>query len=279
MDFENLGDWCKGSFFKNLLTFTIINIFICMNDYYVYVYLNQLKGGKWTFQNHVFDFQPFYVGKGKKERETSHLFPSNLKSLNHKNNTIKEIVRESGEVPVHLRIYENLSNDDAIKIEAEFIKKFGRVNNESGILTNMTDGGEGVNNFVDKNVSKIWARKKVYQYNLDGEFIKEWCGIGSVDLFKSPTNISTSIKKGGTLGNSIWSYTMEDSMKPRIKNQMKIKFKNIKQIDKDTGIVINIFESALLAEKELNLRLGARNKIYECIKGILKTAYGYKWEI
>jgi len=30
---------------------------------------------------------------------------------------------------------------------------------------------------------------------------------------------------------------------------------------------------------ELGLRNGARNKIYECINGTLKTAYGYKWEI
>lgn len=31
--------------------------------------------------------------------------------------------------------------------------------------------------------------------------------------------------------------------------------------------------------KELKLRSGARNKIYECINNKIKTAYGYKWEI
>ena len=68
-------------------------------------------------------------------------------------------------------------------------------------------------------------------------------------------------------------------MKPRIKNQMKITYKNIKQIDKKTGELINVFENALEIEEKLKLRKGARNKIYECLNGKLKTAYGYKWKI
>jgi hypothetical protein len=185
------------------------------NDYYVYVYLNQLKEGLWVFENHKFDYQPFYVGKGRKKREKSHLCRCNLKAKTHKNNTINQIIRETGENPIHLRIFENLTNEDAIKIEANFIKLFGRVDTGTGILSNMTDGGEGVNNFADKNVSKEWARKKVYQYTLSGEFVREWKSIASVDIIKYPSNISTSIKKGGTLGNYIWSYTKEETVKPK----------------------------------------------------------------
>lgn len=251
-----------------------------MENYYVYVYLNQLKSGIWSFREHSFHYQPFYVGKGKKKREKSHLYPSNLKGKSQKNNTIKKIIKETGEEPIHIRLYENLTNDEAIKIEAEFIKSFGKLSDGTGILTNLTDGGEGVNNFVDKNISKPWARKKVYQYSLDGVFIREWDSISSVDIgWKQPANISTAIKKGGTWGNSIWSYTKKKSMKPRIKNQMKITYKNIKQIDVKTGKIIKVFENALSIEKELNLRKGARNKIYECLKGVLKTAYGFKWEL
>lgn len=33
------------------------------------------------------------------------------------------------------------------------------------------------------------------------------------------------------------------------------------------------------AENELKLRKGARNKIYECLSGKLKTAYNYKWSL
>lgn len=249
-------------------------------DYYVYIYLNQLKEGKWNFKEHTFDYEPFYVGKGRKKRDKSHLCPSNLKRKSYKNNTIKKILKETGEKPIHFRIYENLTNEEAIKLEAELIDYFGRVDAGTGILTNLTDGGEGVNNFADKNISKPWARKKVYQYELSGEYVREWKSIASVDLGGMYTsNISTAIKKNGTFAGYIWSFKKVDNMKPRIKNQMKITYKNIKQIDKKTGELINVFESALEIEEKLKLRKGARNKIYECLNGKLKTAYGYKWKI
>lgn len=249
-------------------------------DYYVYIYLNQLKEGDWRFKDHTFECQPFYVGKGKKKREKSHLYPSNLRKKSYKNNTIKKILKETGEEPIHFRIYENLTNEEAIKIEAELIECFGRIDDGTGILTNLTDGGEGVNNFADKNISKPWARKKVYQYELNGEYVREWESIASVDIDGMySSNISTAIKKNGTFAGYIWSFEKVDRMKPRIKNQMKITYKDIKQIDKKTGELIKIFESALKIEEELNLRSGARNKIYQCLKGNLKTAYGYKWRI
>ena len=68
-------------------------------DYYVYIYLNQLKEGIWVFKEHTFEQQPFYVGKGKKKREKSHLYPSNLKKKSYKNNTIKKVLKETGEEP------------------------------------------------------------------------------------------------------------------------------------------------------------------------------------
>lgn len=250
-----------------------------MGEYYVYIYLNQLKPGKWEYNGRIFNYKPFYVGKGKNKRDKSHLSPCNLKKTTIKNNTIKKILKTTGEAPIHLRLYENLSNDEAIKIEGDIISFFGRVNN-GGILTNMTDGGEGINNFADKNIKKEWARKKVYQYDLNGNFIREWSSISSVNVgCKQPTNISTSIKKNGTWCNSIWLYNKEENVKPRIKNQMKITYKNIKQIDKLTGEIIKVFDNALEIEKELKLRHGARNKIYECLNNKLKTAYGYKWKI
>lgn len=70
----------------------------------------------------------------------------------------------------------------------------------------------------------------------------------------------------------------KENIKPRIKNQMVITIKNIEQINKKTNKTIKIFETALDIENELGLRKGARNKIYECLKGKLKTAYGYKWQ-
>jgi hypothetical protein len=40
-------------------------------------------------------------------------------------------------------LHNNLSWEDACNLEKEYIKKYGRIDNKTGILTNMTDGGEG----------------------------------------------------------------------------------------------------------------------------------------
>ena len=94
------------------------------------------------------------------------------------------------------------------------------------------------------------------------------------------TNIPTSIKRGGSCENFIWSYkNLGEKIDSKLKYQMPIKYSKIKQLDKKTGCVIKTFNSALEIENELKLRSGARNKIYECINNKIKTAYGYKWEI
>jgi hypothetical protein len=124
-------------------------------------------------------------------------------------------------------------------------------------------------------------RKTVYQYTLDGVFLKEWNGIRNIVIEEgvSMSNISTAIKRNGTCFGYIWSYEKKEYIIPKIKYQMPIKYKNIKQIDKLTGEVIDIFDDALSIERKLNLTTGAKNKIYECINKKIKTAYGYKWEI
>lgn len=82
-------------------------------NYYVYQYLNE-------------DQTPYYIGKGKGNRaySTAH-------------NTI---------VPPKDRISfvaENLSEQEALDLEIELIAKYGRKIDKSGILDNLTAGGDG----------------------------------------------------------------------------------------------------------------------------------------
>lgn len=101
-----------------------------MKNFYVYLLLDPRKY-----------YKPFYVGKGKNTRCYDHLTES--KSSNrHKFNTIKSI-RKSGQEPVILFWEVNLSEPEAFRIEIELIKRFGRRDKKTGMLTNMTDGGEG----------------------------------------------------------------------------------------------------------------------------------------
>lgn len=251
------------------------------NDYYVYVYLNQTYLGEWNYKEHQFTYKPFYVGKGRRKREIIHLCPYMLNQKTIKSSIIKSVISKTGELPIHYQIYSGLTNQEAINIEIDFIKHFGRQDNGTGILANCTDGGDGANNFSEETLKRVGGkRKKVYQYTMKGKLVKEWDSLIDIGIeFNSPANISTAIKRDGSYCGYLWSYEKNDHIKSKIRYQMPIKYKNIKQINEKTGEIIHIFANALEAEIELKLRKGARNKIYECINGKLKTAYGYNWKI
>lgn len=254
-----------------------------MENYYIYVYLNQTKPGVWRYRDIVFNYEPFYIGKGKGNRLDSHIQPYMLSVKSMKSSIIKNIIRTTGELPLHFKILEGLTEIEAYTIEKDIIKHFGRKDINSGILSNHTDGGIGSKNLNIESKSKIsyGNSKELFQYSLEGNFIKKWDSVSSVgEVVSNFSNIPTSIKRGGTCGGYIWSYEfLGETIEQKSKYQMPVKYNNIKQIDCKTGELIETFKTALEIEELLSLRKGARNKIYECINNKLKTAYGYKWEI
>jgi hypothetical protein len=93
----------------------------CMN-YYVYHLIDPRTN------------QPFYVGKGKDKRAWNHLKHNTNGSA--KNKRIQEI-REDYQEPLVSLIAENLSEEDAYKLEDNEILKYGRIGIEpNGVLTN-----------------------------------------------------------------------------------------------------------------------------------------------
>jgi predicted transcriptional regulator len=88
---------------------------------------------------------PFYVGKGCGDRaykSASHCM-TNCSSNSYKSNIIKNLLRENRKVLIEF-VLENVSNEEAIEKEKELIKKYGRKIDNSGILANITLGGEGM---------------------------------------------------------------------------------------------------------------------------------------
>jgi hypothetical protein len=105
--------------------------------FYVYFLLDPRKPVKLNTEFLSFLWEPFYVGKGKGDRAFHHVKQATTWS-NQKNSfklsKIRKII-EFGYLPIVYIPFNNLSENDALLIEKEYIEKFGTIN--SGILTNV----------------------------------------------------------------------------------------------------------------------------------------------
>lgn len=84
------------------------------NIYYIYAYLRE-------------DLTPYYIGKGSRYR------------INSKQRTIPIPPKDR-----RIKLAENLSEQDAYKLEEDYIFKYGRIDLGTGCLRNMSNGGKGV---------------------------------------------------------------------------------------------------------------------------------------
>jgi len=106
--------------------------------YYIYVFCDDTKPGKFIYDNLEFDYEPFYIGKGTKDR----IVTSMCNRGTFKYSKIKSIKNRGGEV-IRYKLFENLNNLESLELEKVLISKIGRRDINKGPLTNLTDGGEG----------------------------------------------------------------------------------------------------------------------------------------
>ncbi|MDD5649284.1 MAG: hypothetical protein PHF86_02520 [Candidatus Nanoarchaeia archaeon] len=120
------------------------------NIYYVYAYLDPTKYGIYEYDNISFNFEPFYIGKGKYYRAYYHwkkVLNNNGKWTNlhfknklyyFKNNNIQPIIKI---------INCNLINKEALLLEEKLVNLIGRSHLKEGPLTNITKEGDGVGSY------------------------------------------------------------------------------------------------------------------------------------
>lgn len=116
--------------------------------FYVYVYCDPRKPSDFSS-----GFEPFYIGKGTKDRAYHHLQPNRKNSNAIFTNKISKI-RSLGLEPIVSIVADNLSEDQAFQLEVELISKFGMYPN--GCLCNLTEGGVG-GRLSEESISKISA--------------------------------------------------------------------------------------------------------------------------
>lgn len=109
-----------------------------ISDYYVYALLDSSKPGKYKYDSYTFDYEPFYIGKGKSNRIKHTLYDKS----SFKRNKILKLKRKNIDI-LSVKILKNISNNLAINKEIELISLIGRRDLKKGPLVNTTDGGEG----------------------------------------------------------------------------------------------------------------------------------------
>ena len=107
------------------------------NEFYVYLYLRE-------------DGTPYYVGKGKNKRA-------------YQKHQFVPVPKTSDRI---VFVHTNLSENDALEKESELILQYGRKNNDTGILRNLTDGGEGTSGYKFTPDSIFACKEYVKRYGL-----------------------------------------------------------------------------------------------------------------
>ena len=238
-----------------------------MKKYYTYMLVDPLTN------------KPFYIGKGCGKRMYQHYYNRNKLSNQLLARKINKIINRGDKI-VYKKIINNVSEQEALIKEIELIEHYGRIDVKTGILCNLTNGGEqGGTSWSQQTKQRKrdqeLAKKKgkpILQYSLNGVFIKQWSS-AKVAAENTPANRSyiTQVCKGvrRSAGGYLWCY----------KGNPKHKFVKqcYSQVNQYTlnGIYLKTFISLSDAQKATGIEL---HNISECCRGKSKTAGGYIWK-
>jgi hypothetical protein len=186
------------------------------NIYYCYVYLDPRNPGDYVFDDLKFDYEPFYVGKGKNRRFSFHLTYVKRrldKSFNHHFlRKIKAILME-GMTPIILFHEKNMCEEDAYQLETKLIETIGLDN-----LTNIFPGGKGGRNnknfsgrhHTDSAKDKIRASKEGENNPMYGE-----------KYYRSDEGKKSFSEKTSGANHHFYQTKRSDEVKEKIRKKLK----------------------------------------------------------
>lgn len=139
---------------------------------------------------------PFYIGKGKENRANRHLKNINKRDKDTIKRRIINKIQSSGEEVLVRMLSSGVSEEEALEYEIELIKFYGRRDNGTGVLANLTDGGEGTSGQKHSKETKRKMSEARKGENLSLETRKRMSEAGKVKVFSEEhrRNMSESSK-------------------------------------------------------------------------------------
>jgi len=227
--------------------------------YYVYIILDTRKPGEYKYEDLSFEYEPFYVGRGKGNRIKTTLTEGN----NYKLKKINKIKEEKGEVLV-IKLYDNLSFDKSQQLEIDTISKIGRYDLNEGKLLNFTDGGEGRKNIIISDET----RKKMRKARM---------GVDPWNKGKSPSDETRKKISKSLSGENNFNYGKhfsEEHKKKLSESNKEPQCLSVIQCDLD-GNFIQEYKSLLEASIQTGIN---QSSIGKCCKGYYKKSGNYIWK-
>ena len=246
------------------------------NKYYIYIYLDPRKPGKYSYEDYCFLYEPFYVGKGSGDRMFRHLKEDENNTENtYKYRKIRNITKSFSSEPIVMKIKENLTEVDAYDFEKKLIFEIGRGCIKKGPLTNISEGGENPPNFYDlpvykqEEIRQKFRNKKYSKETIEKRRLKN-LGKKRTNEFKEKLSES---RKGE--GNPMYGKKCSENHKKKTSNSLINKIgKVILQFDLELNI-IKEYPSAHEIERQLGYKFGV---ICRACRGERKTAYSFIWK-
>jgi len=212
--------------------------------------------------------EPFYIGIGTK---INNKYYSRLKDVKTKNRIFKSIFNKT---KTYTEIILESNDYDFIKQkEIEFITLYGRIDLGTGILSNMTKGGDGNTNNVRLYGRNNSLSKPVYQFDLFGNLLHIWESVSYIHKTFKNYNISTLAKccrqkECKTCYGYYWSYVNKFEL-----IKFKNSFKKCYQYDLE-GNFIREWNSITEAAKFYNSK---SSKIHKCMNKKHLIAFNCYW--
>jgi hypothetical protein len=202
------------------------------NEFYVYVYMDPRKNGRYFYEglDICFLYEPFYVGKGKNKRCYQHLMESNYSRKTFMGNKIKSFLKKKID-PIIVKLYDGILESDAYDRESYLIEKIGKLSSDDGPLVNLSEGGAGVT--LKGKDHPNWGK------NLKESTRKKISEKLKINNGMKRKEVSDKVRDKN-LGREPWNKGIKEERTDVIKklSEKKIKYRNIKAISKKTGEII-----------------------------------------